>query len=687
MTNAALNQAQNELELLEKYELEHSYRKQLGKWGIIVTFLAISLSLFQLYTAVFGTLPSQQQRGFHLGLGLGLLFLLFPVKRLNEKSLTTNLFLTLSLAVDILLYMFKQISLPLALTAAGFIILTFFSRWKKAKVEGIPWYDIVFACLGVGAGFYHVLLYEEIANRTGAFNNLDLSVACLGVFLVLEAAKRIIGTPIVVVASVALVYAYVGPYMPGFLAHRGFTIERILSHSYLSTEGIIGIPIGISATFIFLFLFFGVVLNKTGVGQFFNDLAFSLTGRLVGGPAKAAVISSALQGTVSGSSVANTVGSGVFTIPLMKKAGYSAEFAAAVEASSSTGGQIMPPIMGAAAFLMIEFTGLPYSQIALAALIPAILYFAGIYFAIHLESKRIGIKGLPKEQLPNMKQLLREKGYLFLPLIIIIVILGSGQTPMRAAIMGIVAAYFVSFFKKETRLGLKDLLHTFEEGARVALAVIAACAAAGIIVGIVTLTGLGLKAAGGIIGLAGGVLILTMFFTMITSLILGMGLPTTANYVITATMAAPALQELGVPIIAAHLFVFYFGIVADITPPVALAAYAGAGLAHANPFKTGMLATKIGVAAFLVPFIFVLSPELVMVNSTIVGTAFALCTAIIGMIGISSSLFGYLATVSTKLERLACFISGISLVIPGWSTDVFGLGLLLIIYLLQRKRK
>ncbi|USG66957.1 TRAP transporter permease [Brevibacillus ruminantium] len=674
-------------ELLEQFEQEHRFRKNIGKWTLVIAFLGIALTLFHLYTALFGTLPSQQQRGFHIGLGLGILFLLFPGKTSpKQKSTSVHLFYGLLGGIDVWLFLRGEISWLVALVFAGCLLLFWWGRRRDTMHTSIPWSDVTLALLALVAGFYHVMNYQELAARTGAYIQQDIAVACLGVLLVLEAARRIVGTPIVIVASLALVYAYAGPYMPGLFSHRGFAVERILTHSFLSTEGILGIPIGISATFIYLFLFFGVVLNRTGIGQFFNDLAFSLTGGLVGGPAKAAVISSALQGTVSGSSVANTVGSGVFTIPLMRKTGYKPEFAAAVEASASTGGQLMPPIMGAAAFLMIEFTGMPYSQIALAALIPAILYFTGIYVAIHLESKRMGIMGLPREQLPRMRELLRKKGYLFLPLLVIIIILGTGQTPMKAAMMGIGTAFLVSFFHRDTRLGIRDVLNILEEGARTALAVIAACAAAGIIVGVVTLTGLGLKAAAGIIALAGGVLILTMLLTMVTSLILGMGLPTTANYVITATMAAPALQELGVPVIAAHMFVFYFGIVADITPPVALAAYAGAGLANANPFRTGVLATKIGVAAFLVPYIFVLSPELVLVDSTVISAALAICTAIIGMIGVSAGLFGYLAAPSTVPERIICFLGGVCLVYPGWISDVLGMGVLLTIWLLQKRR-
>ncbi|MGF7185902.1 TRAP transporter 4TM/12TM fusion protein [Desulfitispora alkaliphila] len=627
-------------ELLEKYDKESAYRKDLKFWGIVVAFLGISLTVFHLYTGMFGVLPPQKQRSIHLGIALFMIFLLYPAKKSGLKKGT------------------------------------------------IPWYDIVLGVLGMGVAFYHVFFYAELIQRTGAFITQDYVVATIGVILVLEATRRAVGTPIVVVASAALLYAYFGSYMPGFLSHRGFSFERIVSHSFLSLEGIMGIPLGISATFIFLFLFFGVMLRKTGIGQFFNDLAFALTGRAVGGPAKAAVIASAMQGTVTGSSVANTVGSGSFTIPLMKSRGYKPEFAAATEASASTGGQLMPPIMGAAAFIMIEFTGIDYLSIAAAAAIPAFLYFTGIFLSVHLESKKEGLYGLPKSELPVLKDLILQKGYLFLPLVVIVYILVSGQTPMRAAMWGILATFVVSFFKKESRMNLREMLKTLEDGARTALPVIAACATAGIIVGVVTLTGLGMKVAGGIIGLAGGNLILTLFFTMIACIVLGMGLPTTANYVVTATMAAPALLELGVPVIAAHLFVFYFGIVADITPPVALAAYAGSGVAGSNPFKTSLTAVKIAIAAFLIPYIFALSPVLVLVDATPVTVIIALATAFVGMIGISSGSIGYLARKALLWERFALFIGGLLMIYPEYvlQTDIAGAALIIVAYLNQRRR-
>ncbi len=702
MKETAAQGAVDAQEILEKYDREQAFRKDkdLGWIKSIVTILAVGLTLFQLYTAFFGTFQSQLQRAPHLTIALALVFLLYP--------------------------------------------------WKMGKTgKGVPWYDILLAALSLGCGAYHIIYYEELVNRI-LYTDLDIAVAIIGVLLTLEAARRVVGLPLVIVASFALLYAYFGPYFPGFAEHQGFSIERISTFMFLGSEAILGIPIAISSTFIFLFLFFGVVLRYTGVSQFFNNLAFAITGRMVGGPAKAAAVASAFQGMITGSSVANTVGSGSFTIPMMKRAGYKPEVAGAVEASASTGGQLMPPVMGAAAFLMIEFTGMPYGEIALAALIPAILYFSGIFLAVHLESKKEGILGMSPEMVPRLKEILVRQGYLLLPLIAIIAVLSTGQSPIRAALIAIIVAATVGVFQgipfkkvftqrwyillpllllmvwmmapkmmssildqttaiwilliwmligiiynqffKGSDVTLRDIIEIMEEGARSALGVIVACGTAGIIVGVVTLTGIGLKMAGGIIDLAGGILILTLFFTMIACIILGMGVPTTANYVIMATMAAPAILQFSeqggieIPMIAAHMFVFYFGIVADITPPVALAAFAGAGIARANPFKTGLNATKFAIGAFIIPYILVYNPVLVLEGATWWNVPIAVATALIGMYGVSASMIGFFRTDCRIWERLVLFIGGITLIIPGLYTDLIGIVLLGAIYLLQMKR-
>lgn len=642
-TNDVNNEELSQDELLEKYDRESAYRKKLGYWKYPIMFLAVALTIFHLYTGYFGAYEARIQGPIHLGTGLGLIFLLYPIKKGLHRKQTS-----------------------------------------------VPWYDVLLAFVALGVGYYNVIFYEELVTQKIVFGyeTIDIIVASLGVLLVLEAARRCVGLPIVIVAGIAILYAMYGNLIPTKLfAHRGFEWSTVATDLYLTTKGIYSTPIQVSSTFIFLFLLFGVMLIRTGVGQFFNDLAFALTGRFTGGQSKAAVVASGLQGMVSGSSVANTVGSGSFTIPMMKKAGYRPEFAAATEASASTGGQIMPPIMGAAAFIMASYTNTPYSTIMLAAIIPAILYFLGVFLGTHFESKKMGIVGVPKEQLPNLKKLMLERGYLILPLIVIFYTLLTGKTPMRAALMAILVSFLVSLIRKDTRLSLWGLLKAFEEGARVALPVIAACATAGIIVGVVVQTGLGGRIANGIIALGGGNLVLTLIFTMIACLILGMGLPTTANYVVTATMAAPALiLGLGVEVLAAHMFVFYFGIVADITPPVCLAAYAGAGLARANPFKTGVTAFKLATAAYIIPFIFVFNPQMLLIDPEPLYLSYSILTAIIGMIGISAAMVGYLVRTAYWWERIVLFVGGLLLISPNVWFGIIGMAILAIIVFIQSRR-
>ena len=540
------------------------------------------------------------------------------------------------------------------------------------------------ALIGVYVGMYWPLNFEELVFRVGRLTTLDLIVGFLAIVLVLEATRRVVGLPITVITSIFLLYAYLGPYMPGFLQHRGLSIDRIIRSMYYTTEGILGTPLGVSSTFIFLFLLFGAFLVKTGVGQYFNDLALVIAGKRVGGPAKVAIFSSALQGTISGSSVANVVTSGSFTIPMMKRLGYRKEFAGGVEAAASTGGQLMPPIMGAAAFLMVEFIGggITYWEIAKAAAIPAVLYFTGIWIMTHFEAKRIGLRGLTEEEMPNRKAVL-VKIYLLFPIVAVIFFLMSGTSVTRAALYAILTAIVVGAINKETRMGIGDFIDALANGARTALGVAAATAAAGMIVGVVTLTGLGLKFANSLVSLSGENLLLTLFFTMIASLILGMGSPTTANYVITSTIAAPALIVLAVPELSAHMFVFYFGIVADITPPVALAAFAAAGVSGGEPLRTGVQSAKLAIAAFIIPYIFVLSPELMMIDTTWQSLLWVLFTSLTGMISIGAGMIGYWYRRTVWLERIAAVAAGVMLIYPEGYTDLIGLGLFIGLLVLQ----
>ncbi|WP_430791224.1 TRAP transporter permease [Virgibacillus flavescens] len=621
---------------MAKYDKESAYRTNLGPWGWLTLILGGALTIFQLYTAFYGSKVSLIQGAIHLGAGLSLVYLLYPIK----SSMT--------------------------------------------KRRGVPWYDALLALAALLSNYYIIYNYERIINEAiiFGFTYTDQIVATVGIILLLEATRRVVGLPIVIIAIAALLYGLLGQYIP-VIGHAGYDWPSLATEMFFSSSSIFGIPIQISSTYIYLFLFFGVILVKTNIGQFFNDIALRLTGKYTGGTAKAAVAASGLQGMVSGSSVANTVGSGSFTIPMMKNAGFKPHFAAATEASASTGGQIMPPIMGAAAFIMASYTGIPYNDIIVIAIIPAVLYFSGVFLGTHFEARKQGIMGLPKEQLPKTKNLVKRLD-LFIPLVIIIGFLLVGYTPTYAALFAIGAAFVISFFRKDTRLSFKGIIKLLEEGARTALPVIAACATAGIIAGTVTTTGLGPKIAGGIIDLAQGEFFLVMFFTMVACIILGMGLPTTANYVVTATMAAPALLAFDVPVIAVHMFVFYFGIVADITPPVCLAAYAGAGIAGANPMKAGVTAVKLAIAAFIIPYMFVSQPILLLQgDANVMNVSIAVITAMLGMASISAGMIGYFVSSVNWLERLALFGGGLLLVYPDLLFSIIGLVIFGVIATLQ----
>ena len=617
-------------EILKKYDRESDTVHYTGIPKKIIAAIAITFSVFQLYTATFGVLDAQLQRAVHLGFGLALAYLLYPLRRAWTRD---NFFHPV---------------------------------------------DVLFAVLGAAAPAYIVVQYRELVTRAGSVSGADTVVGIIGILLVVEAARRVVGLPMVTVVLAFLAYAFLGPYMPGVFAHRGLTLEQLVGHLYFTTEGIFGIPLGVSSTFIFLFILFGAYLESTGLGKFFIDLANAVAGWASGGPAKVAVLSSGLMGTVSGSSVANVVGTGSLTIPMMKKLGYNANFA---------GGQLMPPVMGAAAFLMAEFVGVPYIEVVKAAAIPALLYFTGVWLGVHFEAKRKNLKGIPRSELPNPLTLLKERGHLAIPLVVIVYLLVSGYTPMRAALVAIVLSIICAMLRSSTRMKPMEIVYGLERGAKAVLGVLIACAAAGIIIGVVTKTGVGLRLASGLIDAAGGMLLPAMFFTMITAIVLGMGVPTTANYVITSTIAAPALVQMGVPILAAHMFVFYFGIIADVTPPVALAAYAGAGISGGNPLKTGVHASKLAVAAFIIPYIFVLSPVILMVDATPFALVTATLTALVGMIAVSSALCGFLADDCKLYERVLLIMAGLLMIKPGSTTDMIGLVLFAAILVIQNLRK
>lgn len=636
--------------LLEKYDTESNTRKIGGYKGIVIYVLLLAFTLFQLYTAIEGQFPAQIQRTVHLGFGLTLIFLLFPAR-------------------------------------------------KKGNKNKIAWYDYILSALGAFVGAYWVLNYDRLVNSLGILESMDFAVGLIVTLLVLEAARRAVGLPITIIAGLFLLYAYFGQHMPDFMAHRGQSVDKIVNLMYFTTDGILGTPLAVSSTYIFAFLLFGAFLVKTGVGEYFNDLALAVAGKLVGGPAKVAIFSSALQGTISGSSVANVVTSGAYTIPLMKRLGYKKDFAGAVEASSSTGGQLMPPIMGAAAFLMVEFVGngITYWEIAKAAIIPAILYFAGIWIMTHFEAKRLGLRGLKEEEMPDRKYIFK-KLYLLIPILVIIILMSTGTPVIHSAMYGILACIVVGIINPDVKFGLRQFIDALVDGARTAIGVVAATACAGIIVGVVVKTGLGLSLATSLVDLAGGSILLTLFFVMIASLILGMGAPTTANYVITSTIAAPAIVTLLAPdvplsaaplvvVLSAHFFVFYFGIIADITPPVALAAFAASAISGGDPIKTGIHSAKLAIAAFIIPYMIVLSPSLLMIDVTFIEVVWVVVTALLGMIAIGAGIIGYWYRPLHVIERLLLVAVGLALVYPDGLYSVVGIVGMAILFVLQLMTK
>ncbi|MBQ8630050.1 MAG: TRAP transporter permease [Oscillospiraceae bacterium] len=649
-------------EILEKYDRESAFRTFTDFRGVMISAILIIFSLFQLYST-WHVIPSTHMRPIHLAVVVPMAFILYPASK------------------------------------------------KMKKKDKLPWYDIVLALLSLAVYLYPVIAFDSMINQFG-YTQAQIVIGAIGILLLLEACRRVVGLPIVIISICFVCIGLFGRNMPGFLRNRGFTVQQLVQHLYYTQEGVFGTPVGASATFIFLFILFGSFLDKTGVGAFFIDLCNAIAGNRRGGPAKVAILTSALEGTVSGSSVANTVGSGSFTIPMMKNLGYKPEFAAAVEAAASTGGQIMPPVMGAAAFLMAENLGLPFGEIIKAAIIPALLYFAGIYIVTDLEAKKLGLTGMEKSMLPKLKDVMLKRGFLILPILSIVVLLTIGYTASFAAMVGILVAILGSYIPTAVKLvrkllgknnnsvknivsntsglKLKDYFSALEGGARSIISVALACGVAGIIVGMITKTGIGLKMGAGLTSLANGNLILLLALTMLASIVLGMGVPTTPNYLITSTIMAPiiykALLEFlpnvyaplqtmgeGYALLPAHLFAFYFGIVADITPPVALAAMAGAAIAKADPLKTGINASKLAIAAFLIPYIFVMNPQLLMLNAAWYEVLQIMVTSLIGMLGVGMCLEKFWDSKLNIIQQVLALVGGLALIYPGTLTDIIGI--------------
>ena len=610
--------------VMKKFDQESNVRIWEGKPRIAVNCVLAAFSLFCLYVTLFASWLEELRLTTFVAWIVFLGFLVFPAKKSGHKT------------------------------------------------NHIPWYDIIAMVLGTAAFLYFSFNAVAIIQQGTRFAPYQIVIGIIGILALAEVCRRSVGLPILIVAGCFLAYALIAGLSNPTLWGKLNYIVRFL---FYSKEGILSTPINVCSKFIVVFIIFGAFLERTGIADFFINISNAAVGWMSGGPAKVAVVVSAMEGMVSGSSVANTVGSGSVTIPLMKKTGYKPEFAAAAEASASTGGQIMPPIMGAAAFLMADYVQLPYSQIVLKAILPAVLYFAGIFIAVHLEARKSGLRGLRRDELPKLRPMLSQV-YLLLPLVLLIYLVSSSTKSIQyAAAIAIVAAIFVSIFNKDHRPTPMRLLESLAAGGQGTITVAAACGIAGIIAGTITMTGLANMMINGIVALAGNQVFIALFLTMLCCIVLGMGVPTTANYCIMAATCAPILIRMGVPAIAAHFFVFYFGIVADLTPPVALAAYAGAAIAQANPMKTALTSTKLAIAAFIVPYVFALNPAMLLIDTTAAEVILICVTSLVGIFGVSAALEGYLKTYMTWYARVACCVGGLMLIFPGVTTDIVGVAL------------
>lgn len=605
----------------------------------LITLTAIAMSLFHLYTAQFGLFSAIVQRSIHLLFALLLIFMTLPTIKKEPE--------------------------------------------EKPRSLILKCWDTFLCLLSLGSIIYLVIQFREIVMRGGATTKYDLLLGGILIFLVLEATRRALGWALPIIALVSILYTLYGDWIPGLWGHRGVDLDSFVAYQYITTEGLFTVPLGVSASFIFIFILFGAFLVYSGTGEFFIDFANSLAGNWRGGPAKVAIVSSAFFGTISGSSVANVVSTGSFTIPLMKKIGYEPKFAGAVEAVASTGGQFMPPVMGAAAFIMADMLGIPYIRVCLAAMIPAILYFFALFYMVHLEAVKLGLMGVPRDQLPSLRKVMFQKGHLLIPAVLLVYLLVEGYSPMKAGFWSIWAVLGISFFRKETRIDFKKFISALEKGAQTAKEVAMACACAGIIIGVVTQTGLGLKFSTLVIEAAGGKLLWALIAVMFTSMILGLGLTTSAAYILTVILGGPVLIKLGVDPLAAHMFVFYYACISTITPPEALTAYAAAGIAGSPPFATAFSAMRLAAIAYFIPFIFVYHPVLIW-EGDLLHILLACFTAIIGCVALGSAIQGYMVKPLNWVMRLFLIFASYALITPGYVTDMLGGGILLAVYLLQK---
>ena len=621
----------HELEVESGNRLEHlspGIQKMVAVVGVIWT-------IFQVYTAVFGLFPAMVQRMTTLSFGLFLCFICF--------------------------------------------------KFKKSDTNKVPIYDWIMAILAVAIDVYIIATLDTLTKRGGNPTQLDIIFGAILILLVLEATRRSVGKALVVVAIVFLVYAYVGPYLPGVIGHRGYSINRISSQMFLTAEGIFGTPMSVMTTFVYSFVVFGSFLEVTGGAKLFIDLAFAMTGKFAGGPAKTAVVASGLLGTISGSGLANVVTTGSFTIPLMKECGYDPTFAGGVEASASSAGQIMPPVMGAAAFIMAETTGIPYLSICLSAAIPAVLYYLCVFLSVDLEARRCKLKTVDPKDVPPLWGTLKRCYPLLLPLATLIGMMCVGFTPLKASIYSTFVMCVTSFLNPETRLNKARLIEALTKSANNSVTVCVACAVCGIVTGVITLTGLGLKLSDLILQASGGKLLPTLLLTMCASIILGMGLPTTAKYIVLSAIASPALVKLGVPLVGAHLFILYFGVIAELTPPVALTSYAAAAVARAPGMRTAIQGLKISISAFFIPFMFCYYPALLFVDTSIIGMFSGLFSAFVGVICLAGASIGYFFGPMAMWKRIVMFCGTACVMHPAFWSDFIGVAIIAVMVFVQKK--
>jgi TRAP transporter 4TM/12TM fusion protein len=621
---------------LAELETESGNRLENLPAGIrnISAAMAVCWTIFQIYTGFFGLFPALIQRTATLSFGLALCFICF--------------------------------------------------KFKSSDRNKVRFYDWIMAILAFSILAYICLTFNTLIKRGGAPSDLDIFFGIVLIALVIDATRRCVGLPLVIVGVAFLLYAFFGPYLPSIIGHRGYSIKRVASQMFLTAEGIFGTPMSVMTTFVFAFVLFGCFLEATGGAKLFINLAFALTGRFAGGPAKTAVVASGLLGTISGSGLANVVTTGTFTIPLMKRCGYQSSFAGGVEASASSAGQIMPPVMGAAAFIMAEMTGINYLSICVSAAIPAVLYYLSVFLSVDLEARRTHLKTVPADEIPPLWKTLRSCVPLLFPIATLIALLVVGYTPLKAALYATIVMIGGSFLGRDTRLTRKSFVDALIKSAYNSVSVCIACAICGIVTGVITLTGLGLKLSNLILHASGGNMLTTLLLTMVASIILGMGLPTTAKYIVLSAIAAPAIVQLGVPLIGAHLFILYFGVIAEVTPPVALTSYAGAAIAKAPGVETALQGLKISIGAFFIPFMFCYYPSLLFIDTSFNGMFLGLFSSFVGVICLSSASIGYFFGTMSILLRVIMFCGTAMVIHPAVQTDIIGVVLILAVAVYQK---